>query len=331
MMENRISLIGFALLVATFAPLPGSGGMGLNPYESQMGAVVRGRIYTDGEIENSLTVELSANGRSISGFTASDGSFEFPSVMPGTYELRVVSSSATIVHHQYVTISGREQALSVYLPGRSASLNQSVAQPQGRGTVSVQELQHKIPSSAQREFSKGMAASKKGDKENALEHFQKAVSADPEFADGYNNLGAAEAALGRMEEAANQFQKAVDLVPDHSLALSNLSVTLCKMERYSEAEQAARRALRTNSGLLKIRYVLAVSLIAQHADRSEVLENLELSAPEVPKARLVAADILCQAGRRDEAAQQLERYLRSATEHESDRATVEAWLADLRR
>ena len=58
-----------------------------------------------------------------------------------------------------------------------------------------------------------MAASRKSDHSGAVEHFQKAVSIDPELADGYNNLGSAYAALGQLEQAAEQYQKTIDFGP----------------------------------------------------------------------------------------------------------------------
>jgi thioredoxin-like negative regulator of GroEL len=82
---------------------------------------------------------------------------------------------------------------------------------------------------------------------------------------------------------------------------------------------------------LKIRYVLAVSLIAQHSNNAEVLKNLQQSSADVPKAHLVAADILEQTGRLDDAAKELEEYLRSTPEQDTDRQRVEAWLGQLRR
>jgi tetratricopeptide (TPR) repeat protein len=289
------------------------------------GVAVRGQIFAEGLLVSSLTVELVTNGRSLSGSTyvAPDGSFAFSSVIPGGYELRITGAGGTVAYRENVVISGPEQNLLININGRRN------VDTDGRGTISIRQLEHKIPPEARKEFNKGVAASKKGDHQGAVDHFQKAVSLDPELADGHNNLGSAYAALGQMEPAAEQFQKTIDLVPDHSLGLANLSVALCKLKRYAEAAQVARRALKLDSSLLKIRYVLAVSLIAQHGDNAEVLENLERATPEVPQARLVAADILAGAGRRGEAAKQLEQYLRSAPEQDADRQGAERRLAQL--
>jgi len=327
-MKTGTSLTGLILLIAITAVAQCS----QTPFAdsrrdgSQGTFLVRGQISSETVFVGSLIVELVTNGHSVcaSTYLKSDGSFEFPSVTPGGYELRVTGAGGAVVHHQNVMISGPEQNLSINIPARAG------ADSQGGGTVSIQQLQHKIPPAAQKEFSKGVAASKKGNHQGAVDHFKKAVSIDPELADGYNNLGAAYTALGQPEQAAAAFQKAIDVVPDHRSALANLSVTLCKMQQYHEAELMARRALKLDSALLKIRFILAVSLAAQHRDNAEVLDNLQRAAAEFPKAHIVAANILAETGRRDDAARQLEEYLHSAPEQDTDRQKIEAWLAQLR-
>lgn len=328
-MKTGISLTAMIVLVAVtaFAQLSENASTDLRRDRTQRGFPVRGQVSSETTFAGTLMVELVQNGHTVSesAYVGPDGSFEFPSVSPGGYELRMIGTDGSIIYHQTLLIGGREPSLSINIPGRPN------ADTNGGGTVSIRQLAHKVPPEARKEFDKGVTASKKGDHESALDHFQKAVSIDPELADGYNNLGSAHAALGQLEQAAEQFQKAIDLVPDHSLAVANLSVTLCKMHQYPEAERVARRALSLDSGLLKIRYVLAVSLIAQHGNDAEVLENLQRASADVPKAHLVAADILEQTGRRDEAAKQLEEYLRSTPEEDTDRQRVEEWLAQLRR
>jgi tetratricopeptide (TPR) repeat protein len=326
-MKSAISLTGIVLLGAMVAFGQSSDPWGDLPRDrAHRGVAVRGQVSSETTFAGTLTVELLEGGHSLSASTYlhPDGSFEFASVSPGTYELRIAGGSGTVVYHQTVMINGPEPNLSISIPARPNAGSSS------GGTISIRQLQHKVPREARKEFDKGVAASRKSDHSGAVEHFQKAVSIDPELADGYNNLGSAYAALGQLEQAAEQYQKTIDLVPEHTLALANLSVTLCKLKQYSDAERVARRALKLDSGLLKIRYILAVSLIAQHGNNAEALENLQRASTEVPKARLVAADILAQAGRRDDAAKQLEDYLHSVPEQDTDRQRVGEWLAQLR-
>ena len=319
-------MIGLGAMTA-FAQLSENASTDLTRNRAEKGVLVRGQVSSETALAGTLTVELVSNDHAVSesAYVRPDGSFEFASVSPGGYELRMTGAGGAIIYHQPILINGPEPNLSINIPGRQ---NEDT---NGGGTVSIRQLQHKIPPEARKEFDKGVTASKKGDHQSALDHFQKAVSIDPELADGYNNLGSAHATLGQLEQAAKQFQKAIDLVPDHTLAVANLSVTLCKMHQYPEAERVARRALSLDSSLLKIRYVLAVCLIAQHGNNVEVLENLQRASAEVPKAHLVAADILEETGRRDDAATQLEEYLKSTPGQDTDRQRVEAWLAQLRR
>jgi len=327
-MKREISLTGMILwlAMAAFAQLSDNIGIDSKGDRGRSSVFVRGQISSETTIVGTLMVELVASGHGVTGSTyvRPDGSFEFPAVTPGGYQLRLTGAGGTILHQETVMINGPEPNLSINLPGRPN------ADPNGGGTISIRQLQHKIPPEARKEFSEGVKASKKGDHQRAVEHFHKAVTIDPELADGYNNLGSAHAALGQLEQAAQQFQHAIDVIPDHHLALANLSVTLCKMEQYPEAEQVARRVLKLDSGLLKIRYILAVSLIAQHRDSPEILENLQRAAADVPKAHLVAAEVLAQAGHRDDAAKEIEEYLRVAPEQDVERQKLKTWLARLR-
>jgi tetratricopeptide (TPR) repeat protein len=172
---------------------------------------------------------------------------------------------------------------------------------------------------------------KKSDRSKALEHFQKAEIIDPEFAEAYNDGGVAYMQLGELQDAAAQFQKAVDLVPDYPEGLSNLSIALCRLKQYPEAGDAARRALKLDSSLLQMRYILGLSLTMAGGDKAEALENVQLAAAEFPQARLLAGRILEANGQRAEAARQVDAYLHSAPADSADRKTIEEWLAELER
>jgi tetratricopeptide (TPR) repeat protein len=328
-MKTGICLLALILswAVQADAQWAESGPGSLNRYGAEKGFLVRGMVSSDSTLTGALTVELLINGSSHSESTSlgGDGSFEFRSVQPGVYELQITGPDRSVLHREHVIISGPNQLLSINLPRRGSA--DRFADP----TVSIRQLQHKVPAPAQKEFSKGQAAARKQDYQAALDHFQKAIDIDPEFADAYGNIGIAEAVLGRLEEAAEQLQKAVNLVPDHTLAISNLSIVLAQLKRYGDAGQAARQALKLNPSLLRMRYILAVSLTREPGHETEALDNLERAAVEIPKARLLAADILTGIGRREDAVKQLEHYLRALPEQDADRHTVEERLAQLRQ
>jgi tetratricopeptide (TPR) repeat protein len=331
-MRICLSLAGLMSLLAPAAvgQWAGNRSIGAVPYASSLGDhdnVVRGQIASDNPLAGSLMVELSPLGRSgsVSVPLELGGAFEFQGVAPGQYQLRVVGAAGMIVYEESVLITGAYQNLSIQLPSKSKAGRSNQA------TVSIRQLQHKIPGEAQKEFDKGRSASTKGDHSNALEHFHKAVTIDPEFADAFNGIGATYVALGQLQPAADQFQKAIDLVPDHPLALANLSVVLCKLEHYHEAGQVARRALKLDPTLVKMRYVLGLSLATEGGDKGEALDNLQRAAAEIPKAHLLAAQILIDRDQREDAIKHVEEYLRSSPADDIDRQKVGAWLDQLRR
>jgi tetratricopeptide (TPR) repeat protein len=197
-------------------------------------------------------------------------------------------------------------------------------------TVSVRQLLHKIPGPALKAFSKGFKAAKKGNQQEAVDYFRQAVATDPEFADAYDSLGVSLAALGDLPQAADQFQKAIDLVPEHPTALPNMCIVLGQMQRYREAALVARRAMALGVSPPPVYFILGVSLVAEHGDAGEALTNLQRAARDIPQAHLLAADLLAHAGRREDAAEHLQNYLRLAQPQDAERAQVEAWLARLR-
>jgi tetratricopeptide (TPR) repeat protein len=253
-----------------------------------------------------------------------DGRFEFSSVSAGTYWLRVLGGDGRVLHEETVNVSA-QQFLTVRL-----NPDQRADRAAG-SSVSMQQLAHKVPRPAQKAYDKGLRAASKGDQHAAAELFGQAVAADPEFADAHNELGAADVALGRLPEAAEQFQKAVDLAPEHRLALPNLSIVLAKMKRFQEAAEVARRALRVVPGMAQMQFILAIGLLSEHKESQEALRNLRSAAPEIPKAHVVAAQALLDSGKRDEAALELEEYLKAHPAKDAERAKVEALLAEIRQ
>src|ERR1700722_15756589 len=286
---------------------------------------IHGQISSEKVIMGSLTVELSNPSRpGLIRASVEDGSFDFRGLTPGQYELQLSGAAGQIVHEESVLVTGGCQYLTISVPAKT-NVGKSDA------TVSIRQLQHKVPSEAQKEFAKGKTAAKKSQYAFALDHFRKATQIDPEFSAAFNSTGVSEMELGHFKQAADQFQKAVDLVPDYPEALADLSVALCRLEQYREAAEVARRALKLDPLLLKVRYVLGLSLASVGGNQAEALDNLQRAATEVPTARLLAAKILVETDRRVDAAKQLEDYLHSSAGDSVDRQKIETWLEQLRR
>jgi len=253
-----------------------------------------------------------------------DGSFQTQPIQPGTYELNVVTSSGVVLYSQIVHISTPRIPVTIDLPDSSQP-----RRPEG-STVSLRQLSHTPPAQAKKAFEKGVQAESKGNREQAAEFFQQAVSIDPQYADAFNELGAAQAFQSQLPQAVESFQNALKADPEHPLANANLSIALAKSARYEEAAVAARRALQFLPGSATVRYILASSLLFSHGETDEALDNLERSASEIPFAHLLAGEILAHRGKRAEAAQHFEEYLKVVPADDKHRSRAEAMLARLR-
>jgi tetratricopeptide (TPR) repeat protein len=288
---------------------------------------VYGEIQTSALTTGGLTVELSSYGQAPSETALVNpvGNFELHPVEGGFYELRVLGPAGVVVHRQNIVASCSREPLAIRIPDHQTANRDRLGD-----SISIRQLNHKVPPAARKAFEKGEQAQARGNRQQAEEMFRQAVGIDPEFADAYNELGASVAEHGDLPQAIENFQKAIDVVPEHRQALANLSIALAKSRRFDEAATAARRALQFMPASGTVRYILATSLWLSTGDSEEVLDNLERSSKEVPIAHLLAAEILTRRGKRAEAAQHVEDYLRVVPADDKHRSQAEAMLVDLR-
>jgi tetratricopeptide (TPR) repeat protein len=245
------------------------------------------------------------------------------------YSLRVSDAYGTAIHQEFVTITNAGQHLVIRVDGRPNASRSATGGPPS--TISVRELEHKAPPKALKAFAKGRDAFAKGRNQEAADFYRQAITADPEYVAAHLELACAQAALGELAESAAQFQKVIEMVPTQRDALVNLPIVLAKMRKYHEAGQVARRTLDLYPDAGKVHFVLAASMLAENGDSAEALDHLQKAAPEVPKAHLVAADVLTNLGRNQDAAGQLEQYLKSLPPNGPDRPAIEARLASMRQ
>ena len=70
--------------------------------------------------------------------------------------------------------------------------------------------------------------------EQASEVFRKVTELNPNYADGYNNLGVALKDQGKFEKAVNTYKKAISINPDYADAHYNLGLTLKLLDKFEE-------------------------------------------------------------------------------------------------
>ena len=68
----------------------------------------------------------------------------------------------------------------------------------------------------------GLALAGRGQVDEAIAHYQKALEIKPDYAEAHNNLGIALAGRGQVDEAIAHYQKALEIKPDYAEAHNNL-------------------------------------------------------------------------------------------------------------
>ena len=317
-MQKSFVVAGF-LIAALVAPgQQARSPLGLPGSEA---VVLHGQISSGDSNLTSLSVELTSLGRG--GLRESvgvnpDGSFDLGSLTSGVYQLSVSGPGGMALYQEQVNLRNPRENLFIQLPATTNAKRNS------GDTVSIHQLEHKIPGSAQKALERARQAVRHGHTPEALKEFERAISIDPQFADAYNDLGAFYVKSGEARIGVEQFRRALDLDPNHPLALSNLCLVLSKLGEFEEAARIARRALQVDPGNSRVHYILAISLMNSSGGLVEALDHLQRAAPDVPMANLVAAQILIDSGKRDEARRHLKEFLATASSDEIHRPLVDA-------
>ena len=87
----------------------------------------------------------------------------------------------------------------------------------------------------------GVAHALKGELEEAVKLFRRAIELAPNRADAYDNLGNALDMMGKSKEAIEAFRRAIELYPDNELAASpynNLGLALISVGQWSKGTEA---------------------------------------------------------------------------------------------
>jgi predicted O-linked N-acetylglucosamine transferase (SPINDLY family) len=80
--------------------------------------------------------------------------------------------------------------------------------------------------------------------DEAIASYRQAIQLQPDYAEGYNNLGIALLGLGQLEEAIAAYRQAIRIKPDHALAHNNLGNALKDKGQFDEAIASYRQAIR---------------------------------------------------------------------------------------
>ncbi|MDH7482721.1 MAG: tetratricopeptide repeat protein, partial [Armatimonadota bacterium] len=105
--------------------------------------------------------------------------------------------------------------------------------------------------------------SRKGNRDEAIEHYYEALKYNPKLAEAHLNLGIALVEVGRPEEAIGYYNETIRLAPNFADAHFNLGVALSKLGKGKEAVEEYLEAIRLKPNYAEAHSNLGIELVAQ--------------------------------------------------------------------
>jgi protein O-mannosyl-transferase len=159
----------------------------------------------------------------------------------------------------------------------------------------------------------GLALAQKGQLEEALVHYTQALQFRPGLWEARVNLGNALAEQGRLDEAIAHYRGALAAQPDNARIHANIGHALFQQGKTEEAIPSLRRALELLPTYAPAHETLGLVLL-QKGQADEAIAHFQQALqtePEFATARTGLADAYLQAGQPDKAAAELSELLRA--------------------
>jgi len=179
--------------------------------------------------------------------------------------------------------------------------------------VDPAEYYRQFPKRTIKEFQKGVGAEHKGDADQAIEHYQRAISLSPDFYPAHNNLGTIYLSRQDFPAAQNQFEAALKANQNDGQAYFNLANVFLLTQHYDSAEHEIDEGLqrRPDSAFGKF----LQGSVYSRTGRPELAEKSLLAAlqidPTMSQAHLQLVNLYLQQKRTPDAIHELDAYLKA--------------------
>ncbi len=179
--------------------------------------------------------------------------------------------------------------------------------------VDTAEYYRHFPKKTLKEFEKGQNADHKGNVDNAIEHYRKALEFSPEFYPANNNLGADYLSRQNFDAAQSQFEAALKSNQNDGQAYFNLANVLVITQHYADAEHEIDEGLQRRPDSAFGKFLQGSVYI--RTGRPELAEKslqgaLQLD-PKLSQAHLQLVNLYLEQKRTTDAVTQLETYLKA--------------------
>jgi tetratricopeptide (TPR) repeat protein len=258
----------------------------------------------------------------------SKGRFHFSKVPQGQYNIVIFQPGIGETRKTIeVTPSNADAKGRIFI---SLLIDPAKVVPDRSALVSVRELQ--IPKKAWKEYFEAEKDLSHRNSASAVAHLKQAVELEPKFVAAWNTLGTISYQTREYAQAEDYFRKALEIDPGAFEPLVNLGGTLLSLGKLSEAWNYNLHAV-----LMRPDDPLANSQLGMtyfEAGRFGLAEKYLLAARKLDPGhfshpQLMLAEIYLHEGRSEEAADQLEDFLRHHPDWPSA-ARMRSKIAELR-
>jgi Flp pilus assembly protein TadD len=282
------------------------------------GAIV-GEVHLSGaDFPPPVLVELVLRGAPISSmYTDGQGKFAFGSLANNVYHVRIrddrfypieervvldLSITATQMVQLYLT--PRRETKKDTLPSRTAGSNPHAVDPE--------EYRRHIPKGALKEFDKGVRADQEGKRDEAIQHYEKALSLAPDFYPAHNNVGSDYLGKSDFKSAQTHFEAAIKLNTSDAEAHLNLANVLLMTKNYPAALSSVEEGLRRepDSALGKFLLGSIYERLGQYAEAEAALHQALDLDPKMSRVRLELVNLYLRQKKTLEARAELRAFLR---------------------
>jgi predicted Zn finger-like uncharacterized protein len=123
------------------------------------------------------------------------------------------------------------------------------------------------------QYREGVKLLKERHVDAAIEKFNMAIQANPQYGEAYRYLGVAYGQKDLWVEASQVLQKAITYQPDDVQSLKNLGVAYLKQEKFAEAEQVLQKALEHAPGDEKVNSYLSLATQRKEQQASPISQE----------------------------------------------------------
>jgi len=179
-------------------------------------------------------------------------------------------------------------------------------------------------------YNLGIVLSERGETDQAIDHYRRAVGLRPDYAEAHYNLGRLLAEKGQLDDAIAHYERAAAVNPADAEAQNNLGVALFGIGRADDAIAHYQKALEIRPDYAEASCNLASALLAK-GDFDGAIARYRACLAAIPdheEARYNLASALLRKGRADEAIIQYQKVLQMHPESADAHANLgSAWLA----